>query len=136
MKRRFGQRWADRLQERILAERLEADITYPSRNVADREWMRCLEQDAAKDRVERLLEGRTVERTVLLSPRKYENSSPVWAVPEWFGEQVEIKPPAPEAIREFEERAREMRRFAIMLPPATAEAWNSWMDYATKRDEY
>jgi hypothetical protein len=127
MKRRFGRRWAYRLQERILAEPLGADIVYRSRSAADREWLRCLEQDAIRDRAERIFEGATL--TVLLHSRNFDNSSPVWAVPEWFGEQVETEPPTAEAVRDFQEQAKAMRHYAATLPPMAVSKWKTWMDY-------
>ena len=72
MKRRFGRRWAYRLQERILSERLEADIVYPSRNAAERELNRCLEENASRA----LAQGFSDGRTVLLCPRNFHKSSP------------------------------------------------------------
>ena len=55
-------------------------------------------------------------QTGLLRQEKYDRDEPVWAVPRWFGEKPQLEPPGPEHIREAEERAAEMKLYAMRMP--------------------
>jgi hypothetical protein len=57
-----------------------------------------------------------VTQTRLLSDRHFDDSSSVWAVPEWFGEKIVTERPSPAQIREVQIRAAEMRLYAMRLP--------------------
>jgi hypothetical protein len=115
MKKRFGPRWAYRLQGRILAQEL-VGVTYPSFAAAERDLDLHLDRRIAIDRAERLIQQRPAFLTMLLRPRKYDNSSPVWAVPEWFGNTPEFIPPNADAIRQAQENAREINLYAVRMP--------------------
>ena len=110
-----GPRWAYHLQDQILGERLDG-VVFPSRSAVERDLTLCSALMIARDRAERLIEKIPATQTRLLDDRKYDNSSPVWAVPWWFGEKMEVERSNPEQIREAQERAAEMRLYAMRLP--------------------
>lgn len=134
MKRRLGPRWAYRHQERILAERLEADIVYPSRKAADRESIRYVERDVFRDRVNRLFEEMNTKRAMLHNPRNVVETASEKPLLECSAEINPVETPSPAAVKPFEERAQAMSRFAMLPPPGTADTWNSWMDFSTHND--
>jgi hypothetical protein len=94
---------------------------------------------AARDKAGRLIERNPAAQTFLLSDRKYDDS-PVWAVPEWFGEKPKFIPPSPEAMRQAEENAAEMRLYAMRMPAIrelakpVRPAFKSWLDYTAEEN--
>ena len=115
VKQHFGPRWAYHLQSQILGERVEG-VVFPSLWAVERELTFRGARLIAQERVERLVEQIPATQTRLLNDRQFDNSSPVWTVPEWFGEKIVVERPSPEQIREAQERAAEMRLYAMRIP--------------------
>jgi hypothetical protein len=115
MKMYFGPRWAYHLQDQILGECLEG-VVFPSRKAADLNFAQSLPMLLVRHQVREIQEQTQATQTRLLDGRKYDDSSPVWPVPEWFGEKIVMERPSPEQIREAQERATEMRLYAMRLP--------------------
>jgi hypothetical protein len=56
-----------------------------------------------------------VQQTRLLQAGKY-NGSPVWAVPEWFGEKLKVILPSARESQQFHENADDMKLYAMRIP--------------------
>jgi hypothetical protein len=115
MRRHFGPRWAYHLQDTICSERLK-DTVYPCRTAYERGACQSDRMLVAQVQARQIMNERPATQTRLSDNRQMDDS-PVWAVPRWFGEKAANTPPHPEAITEAEERAREMRLYALRLPP-------------------
>jgi hypothetical protein len=107
----FGPRWAYWLQGEIMAMHVE-DVA-PSLEAA--EEARKLEEPLLVARVKagKILEERKCSRVVVQGDSKF-RADPLWFVPE--REQIEIKPPDASVRALGDDRAREMRLFALRLP--------------------
>jgi hypothetical protein len=115
MKMFFGPRWAYHLQVQILCQGLEG-VVFPSRTAADRCFNQTLPVLLAHCRAEEILEKIPATQTRLLHDKKFDRDTPVWAVPEWFHGKILMEQASPEQIWEAEERAREMRLYALRIP--------------------
>jgi len=118
----YGHRWAYYLRDAILGETLESEV-FPSRAAAERARAQGDPMLLAKFKAREIMQNRRVTRAVLLRARKFDGD-PVWNVPRWVGEWVSVKPLSAEVMAEAEERAREMRLYALRLPPVRCWKWN------------
>jgi hypothetical protein len=127
MKMFLGPHWAYHFQSQILSEELEGAV-FPSRTAADRCFNQTLPMLLARYDAEKIIEQIAVDQTRLLRDEKFAPDTPIWAVPQWFGEKPMIEHPSAEQIREAEERAREMRLYALRMPLIREPRKIEWLD--------
>jgi len=112
-----GPRWAWLLKEAIRLHVLPNDTVYPSKACAIRASDLKTELFNIEWQVMREMESRPDAKGVKLGDRIFDkDGDPVWAVPEWCANFPVMTPPSVEAIKAAEERAREMRLYALRLP--------------------
>lgn len=111
----YGHRWAYHLRGEILGETLE-DKAFPSHTALQRARVQSDPMLLARFKAREIMQSRPVSRTMLLRATKFDGH-PVWNVPGWSGEWVPVKALSAEVMAEAEERAREMRLYALRMPP-------------------
>jgi hypothetical protein len=131
----FGPRWAYHLQEQILGERLEG-MVFPSRNVGLRSFDQGLPLLTARSRANDVLETIPATQTRLLREGKFNRENPVWAVPWWYGEKIEIERTNSGQIQEPQENARQWREFIAQMPPWSKPCteFKAWIEQTAKAE--
>lgn len=118
----YGHRWAYYLRDMILGETLENKV-FPSQTALQQARAQSDPMLVARFKAREAIENIPASRTMLLRERRFDGH-PVWKVPRWAGEWVGAKPLNAEVMREAEERAREMRLYALRLLPI--RQWSGW----------
>jgi hypothetical protein len=96
----------------------------------DRSFAQSVPLLLARFEAQKIIKQIPAVQTRLLREEKFDRDTPVWAVPWWFGEKVEVKRASPEEIEQAKKRAGEMKLYAMRIP-FTAEPLNlEWRDHA------
>lgn len=111
----FGSRWAYHLADEIMTTELPSSVVYPDLNTLtegkNRELKMWGARQEARDKIDALVNPREVKD----DGRKF-IPGPVWAVPNYPPKAGRVVPPPSSVVASGEERAREMRLYALRLP--------------------